>query len=184
MPIFHEPSDSLRASPDMPQPLTTSLQGARTTDSGSHAGWDHSLHAQGPAACGPSLDADPESPSQMRKSSMFGRKEWMERIKRTNSPSWRPWQGVSIQNPRADCRYNPPLQQRADLFPRVTSRATTTLPSVQPTMTPQGLPLLLLPSCNPHRPLPPNIYETMPQPAWRLSDPDRHCTLEILEKRE
>jgi hypothetical protein len=46
------------------------------------------------------LDTDPESPSQMRKPSMFGRKEWIDRIKRTNSPSWLQRQGVSSRRPR------------------------------------------------------------------------------------
>ena len=43
-----------------------------------------------------SLDVDIESPSHTRKSSMFGRNEWIEKIKKTNSPSWLQWQGVSI----------------------------------------------------------------------------------------
>ncbi|USP75625.1 hypothetical protein yc1106_02899 [Curvularia clavata] len=96
MPIFHEPSDSPRAPPNVPHPLTASLQALGTTDALLHPGCNCNMQEQGPAASGSSLDADPETPSQTRKSSVFGRKEWMERIKRTNSPSWAQWHSSDI----------------------------------------------------------------------------------------
>lgn len=118
MPIFHEPSDSLRTPSNLPEPVTSSLQRVGTAESGAEGAWNSSIHAQVPTAIESSLDADPASPSQTRKSSMFGRKEWVERIKKTNSPSWLQWQGSDITtDPDASIRSNSRDRSKTPLAP-------------------------------------------------------------------
>ena len=113
MPIFHDPHDGPPAPSVSPHPLAASLQRAGSTESGDERGWSSNLRAKGPTPPGSSLSPDPEPPSQEGKASGYGRKEWMERIKKTNSPAWLQWQGVSTERPGPDwdCSAHPSRQQ-------------------------------------------------------------------------
>jgi hypothetical protein len=95
MPIFHDPHDSPPTPSFLPQASQTRLQRAGTQ------GLSHKRQSvddwtpEELRESAMSFDIDPESPNQARKPSMFGRKELIERIKRTNSPTWLQRQGVS-----------------------------------------------------------------------------------------
>jgi hypothetical protein len=94
MPIFHDPHDSPPSSSLLPQASATGFQIAGTQGFAVERNMGTNMQSESPQA-EMSLDMDPESPSQTRKPIMFGRKEWIERIKRTNSSSWLQRQGVS-----------------------------------------------------------------------------------------
>jgi hypothetical protein len=99
MPIFHDPHDSPPTSSFLPQASVTGFQRADTSGFAVERSLESDMQSE-PPKIDISLDRDPESPSQTRKPFMFGRKEWIERIKRTNSPSWLQRQGVSTRRPR------------------------------------------------------------------------------------
>ena len=65
-----------------------------------------------------SLDMDPESPTRTRKQPVFGRKELIERIKRTNSPSWPQRQGVSSVSLRESQATAPYTHSEPDSVPQ------------------------------------------------------------------
>jgi hypothetical protein len=96
MPIFHDPHDSPPTSSFLPQASVTSFHRADASGYAVERNSQIDMQPELSKTDMTSLDVvDPESPSQMRKPSMFGRNEWIERIKRTNSPSWLQRQGVS-----------------------------------------------------------------------------------------
>ncbi|KAF1942267.1 hypothetical protein EJ02DRAFT_402913 [Clathrospora elynae] len=100
MPIFHDPHDSPPRPTFSRQASSAGLQRAGTPVFVFEKLMGNSLHAGEPAEAEMSLDTNPESPSQTRKTSVFGRKELIERIKRTNSPSWMQRQGGDSSHDR------------------------------------------------------------------------------------
>ncbi|KAF1836426.1 hypothetical protein BDW02DRAFT_493584 [Decorospora gaudefroyi] len=92
MPIFHDPHDSPPTPSCFPQPPSR----AGTSRLVLERDMADDLQLQKPIEPEMSRDRDAESPSRMRKS-VFGRKELIDRIKRTKSPSWLHGQGA--ENP-------------------------------------------------------------------------------------
>jgi hypothetical protein len=96
MPIFHDPHDSPPTPSYLPQASSTRPQRAGTQGLAYERKTVDDLRPEASGDSEMSFDRDPESPSQARKPSVFGRKELIERIKRTNSPAWLQRQGVSM----------------------------------------------------------------------------------------
>ncbi|KAH6868554.1 hypothetical protein BKA58DRAFT_387136 [Alternaria rosae] len=92
MPIFHDPHDSPPTSSFLPRTLATGFELPHTPGFAVGRNMESDMQPESPKA-DVLQDMDPGSPGQMRKPPMFGRKDWMERIKRTNSPSWLQRQG-------------------------------------------------------------------------------------------
>ena len=95
MPIFHDPHDSPPVPSYLPHTSPTSLQRGGATGPASERDWGNAMQPEASPVPEESLEVELESPSHTRKPFMFGRNEWIERIKKTNSPSWLQWQGVS-----------------------------------------------------------------------------------------
>jgi hypothetical protein len=96
MPIFHDPHDSPPTPSFLPQASSTRPQRAGTQGLAYERKTVDDLRPEASGDSEMSFDRDSESPSQARKPSVFGRKELIERIKRTNSPAWLQRQGVSV----------------------------------------------------------------------------------------
>ncbi|CAN9367901.1 unnamed protein product [Alternaria alternata] len=132
MPIFHDPHDSPPTSSFLPQASVTGFQRADTSGFAVERSLESDMQSE-PSKIDMSLDRDPESPSQTRKPFMFGRKEWIERIKRTNSPSWLQRQGGDVMT-ECDASTRPTSQDRPD-----TPLVSSTEPQTSRISTPEHL---------------------------------------------
>ncbi|CAE7026678.1 hypothetical protein PTNB73_01713 [Pyrenophora teres f. teres] len=98
MPIFHDPNDSPPVPSYLAHPSPTSLGRGRATGLDSEGDWANPMRQEQVLTAQRSLEVGVESSTHTRKPSMFGRNEWIERIKKTNSPSWLQWQGTDVAN--------------------------------------------------------------------------------------
>ncbi|KAI1576470.1 Chromosome-seg domain containing protein [Pyrenophora tritici-repentis] len=98
MPIFHDPNDSPPAPSYLAHTSPTNLERGGATRLDSEDDWGNAMRQEEALTAQRSLEVDVESSTHTRKPSMFGRNEWIERIKKTNSPSWLQWQGTDIAN--------------------------------------------------------------------------------------
>ncbi|KAI1523464.1 hypothetical protein PtrSN001C_011442 [Pyrenophora tritici-repentis] len=100
MPIFHDPNDSPPAPSYLAHTSPTNLERGGATRLDSEDDWGNAMRQEEALTAQRSLEVDVESSTHTRKPCMFGRNEWIERIKKTNSPSWLQWQGVSKEKPK------------------------------------------------------------------------------------
>ncbi|KAI1592573.1 Chromosome-seg domain containing protein, partial [Pyrenophora tritici-repentis] len=98
MPIFHDPNDSPPAPSYLAHTSPTNLERGGATGLDSEDDWGNAMRQEEALTAQRSLEVDVESSTHTRKPCMFGRNEWIERIKKTNSPSWLQWQGTDIAN--------------------------------------------------------------------------------------
>lgn len=95
MPIFHDPHESPPRRPSSRQVSSDAFQRDGTAGFGFDTRLTSGFHAGESVHSEMFPENDPESPYQARKPPMFDRMGLIERLKRSNSPSWPQRQGVS-----------------------------------------------------------------------------------------
>jgi hypothetical protein len=132
MPIFHDPHDSPPRPSLLPQASSTRLQRGGTQGFVYEKNIVDDLRPEKSRESEMPFDTDPEFHSRARKPPVFGRKELIERIKRTNSPSWLQRQGVSSWSSTIESDHGAMYPAESDNVPQSDSadnRSTSTRPT-------------------------------------------------------
>jgi hypothetical protein len=185
MPIFHDPQDSPPRHLSSRQASSAGKQRAGASTIGFDKPLSNITQSEDRTDCESQIDMQPPSPKEDRKPSRLDRIELIERLKRTQSPSW---QLQNVSSVRISIRQD--FLSTSQVIGYLTRRCRTSTPpseiqspSDHPEIDQRPL-CFLLPMSHRHaRPL--QIHcAILPPKVYRLSDPDLPYIRETLGKRE